>query len=465
MASLHPQKAIALLEKQRERANLLLAEARYLSGDEHSAWQNTTRTFLEKAFGAEARQIGEFLAIANVKATIHSWKTHFSGILRTQLAYLVSCVQILEAETDDGGGKSFEATSTGMAAEEAVAGRGRYSGDPLTRRYQVFVSSTFEDLKEERKHVMHALLQTKCIPAGMELFPAANEEKWDLIKRVIDDCDYYVVIVAGRYGSRGPGGKSYTEMEFDYAQSTNKPVIGFYHENIDKLTGEKLEQDDEGRRKLKAFTTKVKAVQSCAPWRTPEGLESAIKSAMIHAIEFTPMPGWVRANSGPTKEAIAELKAVITREQQTADGRRAYPSGDQLVEVPVHILAYEPNDQWGAKSTSFDRVFQRSWDDLFAFLAPRLNQPKNRLALKKVFQNHLAEKARLLVTSCSPKEIGRVECQVETDHFERILQTFVARKLLKRVPPPKTVRLKDPYWQITPQGVQRLAEIQAMSPP
>ena len=74
----------------------------------------------------------------------------------------------------------------------------------MDKRYQVFVSSTYEDLQEERQEVMHALLELDCIPAGMELFPAANEDQWTLIKRVIDDCDYYLVIVGGRYGSTRP---------------------------------------------------------------------------------------------------------------------------------------------------------------------------------------------------------------------------------------------------------------------
>jgi Domain of unknown function (DUF4062) len=82
------------------------------------------------------------------------------------------------------------------------------------RKYQVFVSSTYEDLQRERQEVMHALLELDCMPAGMELFPAADEDQWTLIKRVIDECDYYIVIVAGRYGSVGSSGMSYTEMEY-----------------------------------------------------------------------------------------------------------------------------------------------------------------------------------------------------------------------------------------------------------
>jgi hypothetical protein len=61
----------------------------------------------------------------------------------------------------------------------------------MEKRYQVFVSSTYEDLKVERQEVMHALLEQECIPSGMELFPAASEDQWTLIKEVIDDCDYY----------------------------------------------------------------------------------------------------------------------------------------------------------------------------------------------------------------------------------------------------------------------------------
>ena len=89
----------------------------------------------------------------------------------------------------------------------------------MDKRYQVFVSSTYEDLNAERQEVMQALLELDCMPAGMELFPAANDDQWTLIKRVIDDCDYYIVIIGGRYGSIGPEGISYTQMEYAYAVS------------------------------------------------------------------------------------------------------------------------------------------------------------------------------------------------------------------------------------------------------
>ena len=76
-------------------------------------------------------------------------------------------------------------------------------------RYQVFVSSTYEDLREERQQTTQAILEAGSFPAGMELFPASDDSQWELIKRVIEESDYYVAIVAGRYGSIGPTGLSY----------------------------------------------------------------------------------------------------------------------------------------------------------------------------------------------------------------------------------------------------------------
>ena len=83
----------------------------------------------------------------------------------------------------------------------------------MERKYQIFISSTFEDLKEERKEVTQALLEMDCIPTGMEMFQASDDNQWELIKSVISSCDYYIVIIAGRYGSVHPiTKKSYTQM-------------------------------------------------------------------------------------------------------------------------------------------------------------------------------------------------------------------------------------------------------------
>jgi len=71
----------------------------------------------------------------------------------------------------------------------------------MNKRYQVFVSSTYADLREERSKVIQTIMELDCLPAGMEIFPAIDEEQFNFIKRIIDDCDYYLLIIGGRYGS------------------------------------------------------------------------------------------------------------------------------------------------------------------------------------------------------------------------------------------------------------------------
>jgi hypothetical protein len=104
-------------------------------------------------------------------------------------------------------------------------------------RYQVFVSSTYDDLREERQQATQAILEAGYFPSGMELFPASDDTQWELIKRVIEESDCYVVIVAARYGSLGPEGRSYTEMEYDYAVERGIPVLGFVRPDLDSRTG------------------------------------------------------------------------------------------------------------------------------------------------------------------------------------------------------------------------------------
>jgi hypothetical protein len=117
----------------------------------------------------------------------------------------------------------------------------------MDKRYQVFVSSTYADLQDERRSVIQTLMEMDCIPAGMELFPAADEEQWEFIRRVIDDCDYYLLIIGGRYGSMTAEGISYTELEYDYAIRKGIKVIALLHGDPATLPFGKSEATPEAR--------------------------------------------------------------------------------------------------------------------------------------------------------------------------------------------------------------------------
>lgn len=141
-------------------------------------------------------------------------------------------------------------------------------------RYQVFVSSTFTDLKDERDKVLQAILECKAFPTGMELFPSADDEQFEFIKREIDSSDYYLVVIAGRYGSRADDRTSFTEKEFDYAVAQGKPILAFLIQDPSKLTFDKCEKDAEGRASLDQFKEKARKSRLVKHYSNPDELKS-----------------------------------------------------------------------------------------------------------------------------------------------------------------------------------------------
>ncbi len=95
----------------------------------------------------------------------------------------------------------------------------------MNKKLQVFVSSTYTDLIEERQVAVEAILDAGHIPAGMELFKAGKSQMKTILKW-IDESDVYMLILGGRYGSiEEESGLSYTELEYRYALSKNMPVF------------------------------------------------------------------------------------------------------------------------------------------------------------------------------------------------------------------------------------------------
>jgi len=172
----------------------------------------------------------------------------------------------------------------------------------MDRKYQVFISSTFDDLKEERVEIMEALINLGHIPIGMELFNAADDTQWGVIKRRIKESDYYVLILSGRYGSLDSDGIGFTEKEYDYAIKTGIPVISFVRtaSKIEKLDFEFRESDN--KHKLKAFRDKVSG-RLYKPWDDKYDLSKKFFLAFAELIRERPQSGWIKAE---TQEGISK---------------------------------------------------------------------------------------------------------------------------------------------------------------
>ena len=221
-------------------------------------------------------------------------------------------------------------------------------------KYQIFVSSTYEDLKEERKEVSQAILECNCFPTGMELFPASNKSQWEIIKRVIEESDFYLVIIAGRYGSIGvddDGNKvGYTEIEFNYASKINKPILALIYDDIDNLPRSKTESKGTKQSKLLKFREKACCGRIIRKWNNKDNLKAAVLAAIVELKRDTDASGWIRANLKMDKTAytildeqrrsyekqLLDLNSIIDKEK-----KKIYEKEEIIKQLNDKLLCYD----------------------------------------------------------------------------------------------------------------------------
>jgi hypothetical protein len=192
-------------------------------------------------------------------------------------------------------------------------------------KYQIFISSTYEDLREERDQVIKAVLEMGHIPVGMEMFSAADEEQWKIISRHIDESDYYVVLAAHRLGSLTPEGISYTRKEYEYARSSGIPCLGFIIDDGAKWPADRIDTDAHRRADLNAFKAVIRE-KPVSFWSAAEDLHGKVSIALSKAFTAQPREGWVRSSSLAGPEVTRELTRLSAenaslREQLSASQR------------------------------------------------------------------------------------------------------------------------------------------------
>lgn len=165
----------------------------------------------------------------------------------------------------------------------------------MEKKYQVFISSTFRDLKTARLKVRDAILSIYHFPVGMEMFGAADEDQWQIIKKDIDESDYYVLIIGKCFGSEVPGeGISYTQKEFRYAVSQGIPVLAFLMKDEAPVKPTFQETEKDRIKKLKDFRTEVCDHRTVDWWSNPDELAGKVIAALTRQMARKPRIGWVR---------------------------------------------------------------------------------------------------------------------------------------------------------------------------
>lgn len=294
----------------------------------------------------------------------------------------------------------------------------------------------------------------------MELFPAADEQQLAFIKRVIDDCDYYLLIIGGRYGSVDKTGASYTEQEYDYAVEKGLKVIALLHKNPQEIPLGKSEQNPEGREKLKKFRNKVAAGRLVKFWEIPDELPGLVAINLLHAINTYPATGWVRANKIASEEMLRqtiELSKANEKLKALLAEAKPVPAFNDLAGLDEEVKAngtywnkdYHEFREWSIKT---------SWKTIFAYVSPYLTQFPNDNAVKEVLTKALIQDFSR--KSGSPRDAQYD--QLDDQFFQTIAVQLSALKLVKREYLKATNGTMGVFWSLTPAGEHRMLEIRTV---
>jgi hypothetical protein len=188
----------------------------------------------------------------------------------------------------------------------------------MKRKLQVFVSSTFQDLIEERQAAVSAILKAGHIPAGMELFTSADKSQMETIKKWIDESDVYMLVLGGRYGSLEPSsGVSYTELEYDYAVEQEKPLFSVViNENaleakVKEHGTEMMEK--ENPKQLKMFREKV-LFNISSFFDDNKDIKLCVHESMSDFATNRDLKGWVSADEVNSTQPLLDEIGRLSKE-------------------------------------------------------------------------------------------------------------------------------------------------------
>ncbi len=158
----------------------------------------------------------------------------------------------------------------------------------------IYVSSTFRDLREHRTAVRDALRGLGHVDVAMEHYAAEGRPPLERCLEDVATCDLYVLVVAWRYGHcpSGHGGRSITELEYRAAGDAGKHRLVFL-----------LDEDE--------------------PWRQPQNLEDYSRAGRWRARLLADEGQTIKTfGREPRDLAAVVVQAVALWEQRSAAGGR-----------------------------------------------------------------------------------------------------------------------------------------------
>lgn len=312
----------------------------------------------------------------------------------------------------------------------------------MTKKYHVFIGSNLDDLKNERRVLPRIVMELGHIPVTADCFDMSGRNDQLLIKKNLEECDYYLIIIAHKLCL--PGETSPLETEYAWAVKKGIPVIALIIDEKARWKAAKKEQDGEALKKLEEFKKKL-AAHTHETWLNTSDLGQKVQSLLIQEMNLNPRTGWVCAAQA-IDPAVANELSRLSSENEDLKRQIKVESGEirgKVREQMRHALKVLALNR---VSLSFYYSAGENWENtrkfryirLFKLLVPELSLGKTP-----------GEVSRFLGNVLNP-DLGktvRKDYPTPSNTIKKIMADFALLKLVKY-----SGQGDNEIWEITEYG-------------
>ena len=314
-------------------------------------------------------------------------------------------------------------------------------------KYHIFIGSTLDDLKSERKELIRIVTELGHIPVMADFLDETAKNYPKLLQKTIEECDYFIALAAHKYKAAKTG---ILPLIGEHAIAADKsiPVLALVIDDKARWKPVKKEKEAAHIRKLNEFKAKLLA-GSCETWLNTPDLCQKAQALLMREIRINPRPGWVRSDMVIEPKVANELSRLCS--ENTALRRRIFDEDKdisaRIQDDQKHILKllalnkvslsfyYAAGDNW-------ENTTQIRYIRIFKLLVPELALGKST-----------AEISRFLGTVLNPnlEKTIRKEYPTPSNSIKKIMADFSALNLVRNTNS-NEAKAGDEIWEISDYG-------------
>ncbi|MCL2479208.1 MAG: DUF4062 domain-containing protein, partial [Treponema sp.] len=319
----------------------------------------------------------------------------------------------------------------------------------MLKKYLIYISSTLDDLRAERKELIKIVTELGAVPITMDNYDIADPESHGIIKKAIQESDYFINLTAYKCGPAI--GKTFgTEMEFSWAEKLNVPVLSFIIDEKARWKAAKKEKTKEAAKALDHLKKRLHEHINVS-WMNTADLCQKAYIYLIREMNLNPRQGWIRGDDAAMPVTANELARLIRENEQYRSrlGPEANDLAAKLGEQIKHCLKVLAINRislsfWYASGENWENSKEFRYLRLFKLLAPELIIPKTTSEITRFLGNILNPDLDKTVRKDNP---------TPTNTIKKIMADFGMLKLVRPIRDPKTpVSGEDEAWELTEYG-------------